>query len=95
MCNLLINFLSRQTIPLPVRICINLVKFTQSHGFRQSVKHAHNSSYNSKNSFSTTFFSSESKLIFTKYILNFPFNPYSKYPRCYLYCMCDEADPSG
>jgi hypothetical protein len=35
-----------------------------------------------------SFSSSKSKLIFSKYILNFPFNPSSKYLCYYLCCMC-------
>ena len=38
------------------------------------------------------FSSSKSKLIFSGYILKFPFNPSSKYPCYYLCCMCDKAD---
>jgi hypothetical protein len=33
MYNLLINLLSRQSIPVSFRICINLVQFTRSHAF--------------------------------------------------------------
>jgi hypothetical protein len=46
--NLLINLLSCQSIPLPFRICINLVQLTWSNAFCQSTKQAHNSSSISK-----------------------------------------------
>ena len=36
--------------------------------------------------------SSKSKLVFSKYIFNFTFNPFSKYPCYYLCCMCGAAD---
>jgi hypothetical protein len=41
--NLVINFLSRQSIPLIFRICINLVQFTRSNAFCQSMKQIHSS----------------------------------------------------
>jgi hypothetical protein len=44
MYNLLINLLSRQSLPIPFRICINLVQLTRSNAFYQSMKQAHNSS---------------------------------------------------
>ena len=40
----------------------------------------------------SSFSSSKSKLIFSKYSLNFPFNPSSKYLCYYLYRMCNKAD---
>ena len=43
MYNLLINLLSRQSIPLIFRICINLVQFTRSNAFCQSMKQIHSS----------------------------------------------------
>jgi hypothetical protein len=93
--NLLINHLSRQSIPVPFRICINLVQLTRSNAFCQSMKQAHNSSYVSQvcsqhpNCIPSSFSSSKSKLIFSKCILNFPFNPSSIFPCYYLCCMCD------
>ena len=82
MHNLLINLLSRQSIPLIFRICINLVPFTRSNAFCQSMKEIHSSSSSSfcyyshhPNRIPSSFSSSKSKLIFSKYILNFPFNP--------------------
>jgi hypothetical protein len=48
MYNLLINLLSRQSIPIPFRIYINLVQLTRSNAFCQSMKQAHNSSSMSK-----------------------------------------------
>ena len=39
-----------------------------------------------------SFSHTKSKLILSKYILNFPSNPSTKYPPYYLCCMCDEAD---
>ena len=48
MYNLLISLLSPQSIPLPFRICINLVQFTRSNTFCLSMKHARNSSSMSK-----------------------------------------------
>ena len=41
MYNLLINLLSRQSIPFLFRICINLVQFTWSNAFCQSMKQTH------------------------------------------------------
>ena len=41
MYNLLINLLSLQSIPLIFRICINLVQFTRSNAFCQSMKQIH------------------------------------------------------
>ena len=40
----------------------------------------------------SSFTSSKSKPIFSKYVFTFPFNHSSKYPRYYLCCMCDEAE---
>ena len=40
----------------------------------------------------TSFSYSKSKLIFSKYSLNSPFNPSSKYLCYYLCCMCNKAD---
>jgi len=48
MYKLLINLLSRQSIPVPFMICINLVQLAQSNAFCQSVKQTHSSSYISK-----------------------------------------------
>ena len=42
--SLLINLLSRQSIPVLFRICINLVQFTRSSAFCQSMKQTHSSS---------------------------------------------------
>ena len=41
--NLLMNFLSRQSIPVTFRICINLVQLTRSNAFCQSMKQTHSS----------------------------------------------------
>jgi len=46
--NLLINLLSRQSIPILFRICINFVQFTRSNAFCQSMKQTHSSSSISK-----------------------------------------------
>ena len=43
MYKLLINLLSRQSIPVPFRICINLVQLTRSNAFCQSMKQTHSS----------------------------------------------------
>jgi hypothetical protein len=48
MYKLLINLLSRQSIPVPFRICINLVKLTRSNAFFQSMKQTHRFSSISK-----------------------------------------------
>ena len=48
MYNLLINIISRQSILVPFKICINLVQFTLTHAFCQFMKHPHNSSSLSK-----------------------------------------------
>ena len=48
MYSLLINLLSRQSMPILFRICINLVQFTRSNAFCQSMKQTHNSSSTSK-----------------------------------------------
>jgi len=48
MYNLLINLLSHQSIPDLFRICINLVQFTQSNTFCQSMKQIHSPSSISK-----------------------------------------------
>ena len=48
MYNLLINLLSRQSMPILFRICINLIQFTQSNAFCQSMKQTHSSSSISK-----------------------------------------------
>jgi hypothetical protein len=48
MYNLLINLLSHQSIAAPFSICINLVQFTQSNAFCQSMKQTHSSSSISK-----------------------------------------------
>ena len=45
---LLINLLSRQSIPVLFKICINLVQFTRSNAFCQSMKQTHSSSSISK-----------------------------------------------
>ena len=39
----LINLLSRQSIPVPFRICIHLVQLTRSNAFCQSMKQTHSS----------------------------------------------------
>ena len=44
MYNLLINLLSRQSMPILFRSCINVVQFTRSNVFCQSMKQTHNSS---------------------------------------------------
>jgi len=41
MYSLVIDFLARQSIPFTFRICINLVQFTPSPAFCQSMKHTH------------------------------------------------------
>jgi len=48
MYNLLINLLSRQSIPILFRICINLVQFKRSNTFCQSMKQTHSPSSISK-----------------------------------------------
>ena len=48
MYKLLINLLSHQSIPVPFRICTNLVHLTQSNTFCQSMKQTHSSSSISK-----------------------------------------------
>ena len=48
MCSLLINLLSHQSMPIIFRICINLVQFTRSNAFCQSMKQTHSSSSISK-----------------------------------------------
>ena len=48
MYKLLINLLSRQSIPVPFRIYINLVQLTRSNAFCQSMKQTHSSSSISK-----------------------------------------------
>ena len=48
MYNFLINLLSRQSIPGLFRFCINLVQFTWSNAFCQSMKQIHSSSSISK-----------------------------------------------
>ena len=48
MYNFLINLLSRQSIPVCFRICINLVHFIRSNAFSQSIKQTHNFSSISK-----------------------------------------------
>jgi len=45
---LLINLLSRQSIPVSFRICINLVQLTRSNAFCQSMKQTHSSTSISK-----------------------------------------------
>ena len=48
MYNLLINLVSRQSMPILFRICINLVQFTLSTAFCQSMKQTRSSSSISK-----------------------------------------------
>ena len=48
MYKLLINLLSRQSIPVTFRICINLVQVTRSKAFCQSMKQRHSYTSNSK-----------------------------------------------
>jgi hypothetical protein len=43
MYKLLINLLSRQSIPVPFTICINLVQLTRSNAFCQSMQQTHRS----------------------------------------------------
>ena len=43
MYNLLTNLRSRQSMPIHFRICINLVQFTQSNAFCQSMNQTHSS----------------------------------------------------
>ena len=91
MYNLLISLLSRRSIPVSFRICINLVHLIWSNAFCfLSMKRAHNVSSTSRvhsdpSCTPSSFFSSKSKLT-SKYILNYPFNPPPKYPRCYICC---------
>ena len=88
---LLINLLPCQSIPVPFRICINLVQLTWSNTFCQSMKqtqlliYLQGSFWYSRhpNCIPSSFSSSKSKLIFSEYILNFLFNPSSKY-LCYI-----------
>ena len=48
MYNLLINLLSRQSMPVRFRICINLVQFTRLNAFCQAMKQTHSSTSISK-----------------------------------------------
>ena len=48
MYSLLINLLSRHSIPFTFRICINLVQLTRSNAFCQSMKQTHSSASISK-----------------------------------------------
>ena len=48
MYRLPINLLSRQSIPVPFRFCINLVQLTRSNAFCQSMKQTHSSASISK-----------------------------------------------
>ena len=97
--DLLISFISRQSTAVPFRICTNLIHFTQSNAFCQSMKHVHNSSSMSK---------VRSDIILrivipslvpfpllnrnSKYILNFHFNSSSKYSCYFLCCMYTDVD---
>ena len=97
MYNLLINLLSRQSIPVLFRICINLVQFTRSNAFCEAMKQIRSSSSISKVHSAIILIIpiasiSKSRLIFSKYSLNFPFNTSSKYLCYYLCCMCNKAD---
>jgi hypothetical protein len=95
MYNLMIDLPSCQSIPVPFRICINLIQFTRSNAFCQSMKHAHNSCSISKVCFkhskciSVSFSSSKSDLFQVN--PNVSLNISSKYTRYYLCCMCDEV----
>jgi len=96
MYKLLINLLSRQSIPVPFRICINLVQLTQSNVFCQSMKQEHRSTTIYKvrsditlsipNASLVPFPLLNPKLIFSVYNLNFPFKPSSKY-LCHIHNM--------
>ena len=94
MYNLPINLLSRQSMPILFRICINLVQFTRSNAFCQSMKqtvlHLQSSfCYYSHHPdcIPSSFSSSKSKLMFSKHIFNFLLNPSSKELCYYLCCM--------
>jgi len=66
MYKLLINLLSRQSIPVPFRIYINLAQLTRTNAFSQSMKETHSSSFISK--------------IRSDIILNIPFAPLVPFP---------------
>jgi hypothetical protein len=44
MCTLIVNLLLHQSLPVSFRICINLVRSTQSYAFCQPMKQTHSSS---------------------------------------------------
>jgi hypothetical protein len=97
MYKLLISLLSCQSIPFSFRICINLVQLTQWNAFCQSMKQIQLRIYlqslfwyysHNPNCITGSFSSSKSKLIFSMYIVNFPFNRSSKVLYYYLCCMC-------
>ena len=98
MYSLLTHLLWEQLLPFSVRTCFNLVQFTWSNAFCQSMKQAQNSSFFQEfwyysrhpNCIPSSFSFPKFKLI-SKYILNFIFKPSCKYPH-YFCCMCNEAD---
>ena len=93
MYNLLINLLSHQLITVTFRIYIYLVQLPWSNAFCLYMNQVHNSLSMSKvHSDIIPGIPSKLKLIFSKYILNFPFNPSSKYHCYYLGCMCNGTD---
>ena len=91
--NLLINLLSRQSIPVFLTICINLVQFT-----RPSLRNNHLSPkfvlilFSASHLHPSFFSSSKSKMSFYKYSLHFRLNSSSKYLHYYLCCVSNDAD---
>ena len=101
MYNFAINILSRQLILVFFRICINWVQCTDQcllsvyEASTNFIIHVQNSSWHyswHSNCISNSFSSSKSKLISSKYILNFLFKLSSKYPCYHLCCRCHEDD---
>ena len=96
-----ITLLSHQLILVFFRICINWVQCTVQcllsvyEASTNFIIHVQNSSWHYSwhcNCISSSFSSPISKLILSKYILNFLFNPSSKYPCYHLCCRCHEDD---
>ena len=97
-----IYFLSRRLIPVPFLISVHSVHFTSSSALHQSGKQQHTisrlcpkfvSHYSQQPSCNRgSFSSSKYKLIISKYILTFPFNPPSKYPLSSICCTCQRVD---
>ena len=99
MYKFLINLLSLQSIPVPFRICVNLVQLIRSNVFCQSMKQTHNSTSNSKVRSDIILSIPIASLVLFPLLTDllrvhpqFSFNLSSKY-LCYcLCCMCDKAD---